>query len=56
MFKKEMTLEEWIKLEEVQTLIEEGLIVANAVEEMEEDIDENVDPFIEEINKTGMLK
>ena len=55
MFKKEMSIKEFIELPEIQTLIDEGLITINAIDEQEESIDDNIDEFVDEINKTGKL-
>jgi len=55
MFKKEMSLKEFIELPEIQTLIDEGLMTVNAIDEQEESIDDNIDEFVDEINKTGKL-
>jgi len=55
MFKKEMSLKEFIELPEIQTLIDEGLMTVNAIDEQEENIDDNIDEFVDEINKTGKL-
>ena len=55
MFKKEMSIKEFIALPETQTLIDEGLMVVNAIDEQEEIYDENIDEFVNEINKTGKL-
>jgi|TARA_B110000027_G_C15983277_1_gene239727 hypothetical protein len=56
MFKKEMSIKEFVSLPEIQTLIDEGMMTVNAIDEQEEIYDENIDEFVEEINKTGMLK
>ena len=55
MFKKEMSIKEFIELPEIQTLIDEGLMTVNAIDEQEENIDDNIDEFVNEINKTGKL-
>jgi len=55
MFKKEMSIKEFIELPEIQTLIDEGLMTVNAIDEQEENIDDNIDEFVDEINKTGKL-
>ena len=55
MFKKEMSIKEFIEQPEIQTLIEEGLMTVNAIDEQEESIDDNIDEFVDEINKTGKL-
>ena len=55
MFKKEMSIKEFIELPEIQTLIDEGLMTVNAIDEQEEIYDENIDEFVDEINKTGKL-
>ena len=55
MFKKEMSIKEFIELPEIQTLIDEGLMTVNAIDEQEESIDDNIDEFVDEINKTGKL-
>lgn len=55
MFKKEMTLKEFIELPETKILIDKGFMTVNAIDEQEEIIDENVDEFVDEINKTGKL-
>jgi len=55
MFKKEMSIKEFIELPEIQTLINEGLMTVNAIDEQEENIDDNIDEFVDEINKTGKL-
>ena len=56
MFKKEMSIKEFIEQPEIQTLIDKGMMTVNAIDEQEEIYDENIDEFVEEINKTGMLK
>lgn len=56
MFKKEMSIKEFIEQPEIQTLIDKGMMSVNAIDEQEEIYDENIDEFVEEINKTGMLK
>ena len=56
MFKKEMSIKEFIEQPEIQTLIDKGMMTLNAIDEQEEIYDENIDEFVEEINKTGMLK
>ena len=56
MFKKEMSIKEFIEQPEIQTLINKGMMTVNAIDEQEEIYDENIDEFVEEINKTGMLK
>ena len=55
MFKKEMSMKEFLEQPEIQTMIEEGLITVNAIDEQEEIIDDNIDEFVDEINKTGKL-
>jgi hypothetical protein len=55
MFKKEMSIKEFIELPEIKTLIDEGLMTVNAIDEQEESIDDNIDEFVDEINKTGKL-
>ena len=55
MFKKEMSIKEFIEQPEIQTLIDKGMMTVNAIDEQEEIIDENVDEFVNEINKTGKL-
>lgn len=55
MFKKEMSIKEFIELPEIKILIEEGLMTVNAIDEQEENIDDNIDEFVDEINKTGKL-
>ena len=55
MFKKEMSIKEFIELPEIKTLIDEGLMTVNAINEQEENIDDNIDEFVDEINKTGKL-
>ena len=55
MFKKEMSIKEFIEQPEIQIMIEEGLITVNAIDEQEENIDDNIDEFVDEINKTGKL-
>ena len=56
MFKKEMSIKEFIEQPEIQILIDKGMMTDNAIDEQEEIYDENIDEFVEEINKTGMLK
>ena len=56
MFKKEMSIKEFIEQPEIQTLIDKGMMTVNAIDEQEEIYDENIDEFVDEINKTGMLK
>ena len=55
MFKKEMSIKEFIEQPEIKTLIDKGMMTVNAIDEQEEIIDENVDEFVDEINKTGKL-
>tara|TARA_R100000458_G_C8206029_1_gene195033 strand:- start:706 stop:876 length:171 start_codon:yes stop_codon:yes gene_type:complete len=55
MFKKEMSIKEFIEQPEIQTLIDEGLMTVNAIDEQDENIDDNIDEFVDEINKTGKL-
>ena len=43
MFKKEMSIKEFIEQPEIKTLIEKGMMTVNAIDEQEEIIDENVD-------------
>ncbi|MDA9103174.1 hypothetical protein N9J64_00235 [bacterium] len=55
MFKKEMSIKEFIEQPEIKTLIDKGMMTVNAIDEQEEIYDENVDEFVDEINKTGKL-
>ena len=55
MFKKEMSIKEFIEQPEIKILIEEGLMTVNAIDEQDENIDDNIDEFVDEINKTGKL-
>ena len=45
MFKKEMSIKEFVSLPEIQTLIDEGMMTVNAIDEQEEIYDENIDEF-----------
>ena len=55
MFKKEMSIKEFIEQPEIQILIDKGMMTVNAIDEQEESIDDNIDEFVDEINKTGKL-
>ena len=55
MFKKQMSIKEFANLPEIKTLIDEGLKVVNAIDEQEEIYDENIDEFVDEINKNGKI-
>ena len=55
MFKKEMTIKEFISLPETQTLIDEGLMVVNAIDEQEVEYEDDAQHLVDEINSTGKL-
>lgn len=56
MFKKEMSIKEFISLPEIQTLIDEGMMTVNAVDEQEVEYEDDTQHLLDEINSTGMLK
>ena len=55
MFKKEMSIKEFIEQPEIKILIDKGMMTVNAMDEQEEIYDENIDEFVDEINKTGKI-
>ncbi len=56
MFKKEMSIKEFVSLPEIQTLIDEGMMTVNAVDEQEVEYEDDTQHLLDEINSTGMLK
>ena len=56
MFKKEMSIKEFANLPEIKTLIDEGLMVVNAIDEQEVEDEDDTQHLLDEINSTGMLK
>ena len=56
MLKKEMSIEEFVSLPEIQTLIDEGMMTVNAIDEQEVEYEDDTQHLLDEINSTGMLK
>ena len=56
MLKKEMSIREFVKLPEIQTLIDEGMMTVNAIDEQEVEDEDDTQHLLDEINSTGMLK
>jgi hypothetical protein len=56
MFKKEMSIKEFANLPEIQTLIDEGMMTVNAIDEQEVEYEDDTQHLLDEINSTGMLK
>ena len=56
MFKKQMSIKEFANLPEIKTLIDEGLMVVNAIDEQEIEDEDDTQHLLDEINSTGMLK
>lgn len=55
MLKKEMSIREFVKLPEIQKLIDEGMMTVEAIDEQEIEYEDDTQHLLDEINSTGKL-